>query len=112
VVSNHPGEVLERIVLAPVFGGQLGEAQGRIVGEVAARVVVDESLEGVYATGAIRAEHGEGLGVCLLILRAGALRGGPQTSSAAEEECCRERDEPAPTHEAPDTRWGSWSTLQ
>ena len=40
MAPNHPGEVLERIALAPVLQGQLRETQGSVVCEVAAGVAV------------------------------------------------------------------------
>jgi hypothetical protein len=83
---DHPGEVLERIVLPPLLQCQLRETQGRIIGEVTARVAVDEELEGFDATGPIRAEESEGLGVLPLLLGAGSPRDAPVRSPAAEEE--------------------------
>jgi hypothetical protein len=83
---DHPGEVLERIVLPLLLQCQLRETQGRIVGEVTARVAIDEALEGFDATGSICAEKGESLGKLPLLLRAGRPRDAPVRSPAAEED--------------------------
>ncbi len=94
MASDHPGEVLERIALSPILQCQLRETQGRIVGEMTARVAVDEGLEGFDAAGAIRTEDGEGPGVLLLLLGGEIRRDGPPHSPAAEEEQrSKERDE-------------------
>ena len=86
MASDHPGEVLERVALPPVLQRKLGETQGRIVGEVTARVAAHEGLEGFDAADAIHAEDDEGLRVLLLLLRGDTGQDGPWHSLTAEQQ--------------------------